>query len=112
MKDKYLDLARELKKTMEHKSDGDTNYNWCAWYIHQRIITETGGLENKWTSRRDHPNCIIVEIGQNTENEETCCHSNSNEKPSANDGMKNSQQIKIMMIMIIIIIQLKHYVYN
>ena len=28
-KDKYLDLARELKKkTMEHESDGDTN---CIW---------------------------------------------------------------------------------
>ena len=26
--DKYLDLARELKKAMEH--DGD-NY-WCFWY--------------------------------------------------------------------------------
>ena len=29
-KDKYLDIARELKKTMEHKSNGDTNYNWCS----------------------------------------------------------------------------------
>ena len=28
-KDKYLDLARELKKTMEHKSDG--HYNLCTW---------------------------------------------------------------------------------
>ena len=24
-KDKYLDLARELKKTMEHEGDNDTN---------------------------------------------------------------------------------------
>ena len=24
-KDKYPDLTRELKKTMEHESDGDTN---------------------------------------------------------------------------------------
>ena len=28
-KDKYLDLARELKKTMEHEGNGDTNCNWC-----------------------------------------------------------------------------------
>ena len=34
--DKYLDLARELKKTMEDESDGDTNCNWCARYSHQR----------------------------------------------------------------------------
>ena len=31
---KYIDLARELKKSMEHKSDGDTNYNWCARHGH------------------------------------------------------------------------------
>ena len=28
-KDKYLDLARELKKTMEHESDDCTNCDWC-----------------------------------------------------------------------------------
>ena len=31
-KDKYLDLARELKKTMEHKSDDCTNRDWCFWH--------------------------------------------------------------------------------
>ena len=29
MKDKYLDLARELKKTMEHAGDNYINCNWC-----------------------------------------------------------------------------------
>ena len=29
MKDKYLDLARELKKTREHDGDNYTNYDWC-----------------------------------------------------------------------------------
>ena len=28
-KDKYLDLARELKKTVEHAGDNYTNCNWC-----------------------------------------------------------------------------------
>ena len=27
-KDKYLDLARELKKTMDHVGDYYTNYDW------------------------------------------------------------------------------------
>ena len=27
-RDKYQDHARELKKTMEHERDGDTNCNW------------------------------------------------------------------------------------
>ena len=26
---KHLDLARELKKSMENGGDGDTNSNWC-----------------------------------------------------------------------------------
>ena len=30
-KDKYLDLARELKKTMEH-GDNYTNSEWCFWH--------------------------------------------------------------------------------
>ena len=29
-KDKFLDLAWELKKTMEH--EGDNYTNWCFWY--------------------------------------------------------------------------------
>ena len=36
-KDKYLNLARELKKTVEHESDNYTNHDWCFWYSHQRI---------------------------------------------------------------------------
>ena len=30
-RDKYLDLARELKKTVEHAGENDTNCNWCVW---------------------------------------------------------------------------------
>ena len=28
-RDKYLDLARELKKNMEHEGDNYTNCDWC-----------------------------------------------------------------------------------
>ena len=31
-KDKYLDLARELKKSVEHESDDRTNCDWCFWH--------------------------------------------------------------------------------
>ena len=31
-KDKYIDLARELKKTMEHEGDNYTNCDWCFWH--------------------------------------------------------------------------------
>ena len=55
-----------MKKTMEHESDGDTNFKWYIWYTHQMIGTGIEGLENKRTSG-DHLNYGIVEIGQNTE---------------------------------------------
>ena len=57
-KDKYFDLARELKKTMEHEDDNYTNSDWCFW-------NGTRGLGNKRTSG-DHPNYSIIENGQNT----------------------------------------------
>ena len=64
-RDKYLNLARELK-SMEHKSDGDTNCNWHAQFSHQKISTEMGWLGNKRTSE-DYPNYTIIKISQNTE---------------------------------------------
>ena len=65
-KDKYLDLARELNKTLERKGDDYANCKWCSWYSHQRIGTRTRGLGNNGTSG-DCPNYSIDEIGQKTE---------------------------------------------
>ena len=31
-KGKYLDLGRELTKTIEHVGDNYTNCDWCFWY--------------------------------------------------------------------------------
>ena len=31
-RDKYLDLARELKKAMEYEGDNYTNHDWCFWH--------------------------------------------------------------------------------
>ena len=45
-----MERAKELKKTMEHENDGDINCNCGVRYSHQRIVTGTGGLENKRTS--------------------------------------------------------------
>ena len=36
--DKYLDLARELKKTMEHESDNYTICDWCTLNNHWRTV--------------------------------------------------------------------------
>ena len=61
--DKYLNLARELKKLWNMKVMIIPTVNW---YSHQRIGIETGGFENKRTSG-NHPNYHIVEISKNTE---------------------------------------------
>ena len=50
---------------MEHESNSDTNFNWCARNSKQRITSGTGGFGNKGTSG-DHPNYSFVEIGQYT----------------------------------------------
>ena len=65
-KDKYLDLARELKKTVEHESESYTDCNWYSWYRHQTIGKRTSGLGNKRASG-DNRNNSIAEISQNTE---------------------------------------------
>ena len=49
-RDKYLEVARELNKTMEHESEDDTNCNWHDRHGQQWIGTGTGGLRNKRTS--------------------------------------------------------------
>ena len=86
-----MDLARDVKRSW-NKNDKDTNCNLCAW----------NDLEYKRTSR-DYPNHSIVKVGQNTEKctkrlEETCCHTVSSEKPSANAGVENSPGIEIIII--------------
>ena len=62
---KYRDLARELKKTVEHERNNYTYRDWCFLYSHQRIIKGTRRLGNEKTSG-DHPNYYIIENGQNT----------------------------------------------
>ena len=44
--DKYLNLAREMKKetTVEHEGDGDTNCSRCTWNGPQRLERKTVGI--------------------------------------------------------------------
>ena len=62
---KYIDLAWELKKPIEYKSDGDTSCNVSARYSRQMIST---GLEDLKIRRLvETIQLQRVEIGQNTE---------------------------------------------
>ena len=66
-KDKYLDLARELKKLWNMKVKIIPIVTGVFGTVTKRIIKGTGGLGNKRTSG-DYPNYSIIENGQNTEN--------------------------------------------
>ena len=58
-RDKYLDLARELKKAMEHAGDGDTNCNRYTWNGPQRLGKGAGRAENRRTCR-NHPTITLL----------------------------------------------------
>ena len=91
-RDKYLDLARELKKKWSMK---DSNCDWFAQYSQQLIGKGTRRLGNKRMSG-DHPNNSIVEIGQNTKKSPGDLRGLVvAQTPPANAGVKNSQMSKI-----------------
>ena len=49
--DKYLDLTRELKKTVEYEGESDTNCSWCTRYGPKKLGKKTGRPGNqskKW----------------------------------------------------------------
>ena len=87
---------------MEREGDSATNCNWYTRNNPQSISKRTGRLGNKRSSK-DHPDYSIVKISQNIKkspkrHEETCCHSNSRGKLSANAGVKNYHRSKIIII--------------
>ena len=65
-KNKYLDLARELKKLWNMKVTFIPIIIDARGTVAQGIDTRTGGFGNKRISW-DYPNYCITEIGQNTE---------------------------------------------
>ena len=97
--DKYLDIARELKKNMEHEGDGDTKCNWRARQPLERIGTWAVGLGNKRTSG-DHPVYSSIEIGQNTDKNP----GDLKRLAVTQTPVKNNYQILMSKIIIIIII--------
>ena len=48
-KDKYMSLARELKKAMEHEGDGDTKCNQCTWNSLHMVGKEAERVGNQKT---------------------------------------------------------------
>ena len=56
--DKYLDLAKEQKKAVNHESD---DCSWCPWNNLQRPGKETKETGKQWKNR-NHPEHSIGKI--------------------------------------------------
>ena len=86
---KYQDLTWELKKTMEHDRGSNTNIVRALWTIPKGLwkgledLEIRGQVETIQTSGFQRSARILWRVL------ETCCHSNSCEKPSTNVGVKS-----------------------
>ena len=78
---------------MEHESDSDTNYNWCALNYNQKFGKGTGGFRNQRTSV-DNPDFGIIKIGQNTE--KSPGNLTTNRKKQQKRGNKNGKKNNCM----------------
>ena len=65
-KDRYLDLVKELKKTLERENDNHTSRDRCFWCSHQTISKGSGGLRRNRMSG-DDLSYYIIENTQDTE---------------------------------------------
>ena len=63
-REKYLDLAREIKKVMEHKRETSASYGF-AWNGAQSLEKKTGRIGNQ-RRNRIHPDYSLFEISHNT----------------------------------------------
>ena len=90
-------FKRTEKKTMEHESDSD-NCNWHTRHSHQRIGTGTGGYGIRGRVETIQTTALLRSARILRRVRETCSPSESNEKPLANAGVKNSQKCKIINI--------------
>ena len=44
-REKYLDLAWNLKKNIEHEGDDDNSCNWCSWNDSKGLVSGLKELE-------------------------------------------------------------------
>ena len=95
-KDKYLDLARELKKLWNMKVMIVPIVIGALGTITKGLLKGQEDLEvGGWVETIQTTALLRMAriLRQVLETEETCCHSNSREKPSANTDVKNSKGV-------------------
>ena len=81
------------------KHVGDTNYSWCFWNAPTKDLGKKleeleikGRIETIETTALDGIFRRVLE--EFWKPQETCCHSDSSERPPAEDTAKHSQGVK------------------
>ena len=56
-------MSGNLKETVEHEDDGDTNSSWYTWNGSQSLVKKTGVIGNQTKNRyhRDHSIVMLYE---------------------------------------------------
>ena len=93
-KDKYLDLARELKKLRNMKVTIVLIVIGALGTITKGLLKGLEDLEvgGRVETKRQHCWEQPESWDESWKLEETCCHSDSSEKPSANTDVKNTSK--------------------
>ena len=92
---KYLDLAWELKKLWNMKVT-IILIAICAFGTVTKELSKdwrTWKLEDEWRPSKQQHYWEWLEYWEKSRRLETCCHSNSSEKPSVKTDVKNSQWV-------------------
>ena len=76
--DKYLDLARELKTTIEYEGDGDINCTWCALKVPKGLVKRVVELDIRGRIETIQTTALLRSIVkyfvESWRPEETWCH--------------------------------------
>ena len=102
--DKYADISKELKETMELEGECFSSCNCCTGNNPHSLGRRTGRVKNQ-RKRRDHPDYSISYISQNIEKSSGDLRGIAVTKtpvkyPSANSNVENSQRSKISLILL------------
>ena len=92
------DLARELKKVTAHISDVDTNCNWCTRNNPQTFGKVAGELEIGGRAETIKTTAVLRSARILSRVLETCRHSDSSERPSANSTVKKLARSKTISL--------------
>ena len=78
---------------MEYESESDTNCSWCTWNGPKRIGKRVWKSEEGLKPIRTLHCCNLSEYSEESwRHEETCCLSDSSERPSANADVKTQKE--------------------